>query len=539
MSGKRVLSLYAGLLLGFAVLLCRLFWLCSNQAYASRAAAQSLVTLSLPARRGNFYDCAGRPLTGLQPVWYALCLPGTGSYARLYPYADTAGQTELYQKRNASTPFLLEVDRDVSALGISCWPSARRYAAKPFCPHLIGYCDGEGRGVSGLEAAFDAALTGTGAGDTVQCAVTAQGTLREGRAPQLLREDSSALGVRLTISRPIQRAVEAVAEQTMTSGCIVVLDAANGKVRACASLPDFDPEDISASLNAPGSPLVNRAFQAYAVGSVFKPVLAAAALEAGQTGLVYDCPGYLAVDGQIFRCAGGVPHGEVDLAAALEKSCNGYFIRLGQELGADRVRETAEKLGFGKALELTGSFRTAAGTLPFRETLDSSGQFANFCFGQGEMTATPLQIAGMMNTIAADGVFREPVLLDCLLDETTGEEQKPLTHPYFTGARRAFSARTAQQLRQLLAGVVAEGTGQEAAPAAGAAGGKTGTAQTGQFSEGVEQKNYWFAGFYPADKPRCTIVVLQDAQTDPAKSSAAIFAAVCDQLTLLEEKSGF
>ena len=89
------------------------------------------------------------------------------------------------------------------------------------------------------------------------------------------------MGVQLTLSRSIQRAAEAVAVQTMQSGCILVLDAASAKVRACASTPGFDPENVSASLNAPDSPLVNRAFQAYAVGSVFKPVLAAAALEAG------------------------------------------------------------------------------------------------------------------------------------------------------------------------------------------------------------------------------------------------------------------
>ena len=59
---------------------------------------------------------------------------------------------------------------------------------------------------------------------------------------------------------------------------------------------------------------------------------------------VYTCPGWCAVDGRIFRCAGGIPHGEVDLAGALEKSCNGYFIRLGQALGADAVRAMAEQL---------------------------------------------------------------------------------------------------------------------------------------------------------------------------------------------------
>ena len=124
----------------------------------------------------------------------------------------------------------------------------------------------------------------------------------------------------------------------MQSGCILVLDTANAKVRACVSRPGYDPENISASLNAPDSPLLERAFQCYAVGSVFKPVVAAAALEAGESGFVYTCPGWCAVDGRIFRCAGGIPHGEVDLAGALEKSCNGYFIRLGQALGADAVR---------------------------------------------------------------------------------------------------------------------------------------------------------------------------------------------------------
>ena len=90
-------------------------------------------------------------------------------------------------------------------------------------------------------------------------------------------------------------------------------------------------------------------------------------------------------------------------------------------------------------------------------------------------------------------------------------------------------------LQGLLAGVVAEGTGQQAAPAEGTAAGKTGTAQTGQFREGEELKNYWFAGFYPADRPRWTIVVMQDAQTEPEVSSAAVFARLCDALAAGED----
>lgn len=534
MSGRRVLVLYGALLLGFAGVLCRLFWLSSNAAYAVRAEAQSTVQLDLPTRRGNFYDCNGLPLTGLGEQWLALCLPRQGSYTRLYDWADTAGQAELYQKRNTARPFLLKVEQDLSGLGVRCYAVPHRYGEAPLAAALLGYLDGTGHGAAGLEAAFDAKLSGTGAHDTLVCAVNAQGMLRSGTEPELLRQDSGAVGVRLTLSRSIQRAAEAVAARTMTTGCVLVLDTSNAKVRACVSLPGFDPEDVSASLTAPDSPLVNRVFSAYAAGSVFKPVLAAAALEAGETSLVYHCPGYCTVDGQVFRCAGGVPHGEVDLASALQKSCNGYFIRLGQQLGPERVRAMAAQLGFGRALCLTDTFRTASGQLPEAETLHSSGAFANFCFGQGELLATPVQVAGMMNAIAAGGRYREPLFLEALVDEETGEDQMPLAH---RRARQGMGEETAAALRTLLAGVVAEGTGHEAAltEELPQAAGKTGTAQTGQFTQaGEEKKNFWFAGFWPAQDPRYTLVVLQDGQTEPACSSAAVFAELCEALAILD-----
>ena len=393
---------------------------------------------------------------------------------------------------------------------------------------LLGYLDGEGHGAAGLEAAFDELLTDSGAGDTLLCTVNAQGKLRA--EPVLTPADSGAVGVQLTLSREIQQTAEAVANETMESGCILVLDTANAKVRACVSRPGYDPENISASLNAPDSPLLERAFQCYAVGSVFKPVVAAAALEAGESGFVYTCPGWCAVDGRIFRCAGGIPHGEVDLAGALEKSCNGYFIRLGQALGADAVRAMAEKLGFGQAIPLTDALHTAAGVLPEREVLASSGAYANFCFGQGELLASPLQVAAMMNTIACGGICRTPLLLETTLDETTGAPLTALSH---VRSRRVLTKCTAAALQALLAGVVAGGTGHEAALPGQTAAGKTGTAQTGQFSGGTELKNYWFAGFVPAEQPRYTIVVLQDTQAEPAFSSAAIFARVAAGLEIL------
>lgn len=319
MSGKRVLAVYAALLLGFMVVLCRLYLLAQHPAYAARAAAQSTVTLQLPARRGSFYDAQGQLLTGLEERWQVVCFPGQGNYDRLYACTDAAGQALLYRSRSRAAPFLLEVNCDPARLGLTGYPTARRYAAVPLCQHLLGYLDSTGHGAAGLEKALDAVLSGTGEHSSLVCAVTAQGTLRTGETPKLLQADSGALGVQLTISRPVQRAVEAVASTTMQSGCILVLDTATAAVRASVSVPGYDPEHLADSLQAANSPFLNRALQSYAVGSVFKPVLAAAALEAGLQP-VFECTGAVMVDGQIFRCAGGVPHGQVDLAAALEKA---------------------------------------------------------------------------------------------------------------------------------------------------------------------------------------------------------------------------
>ena len=530
MSVRRIAVLYAGVLLGFVVVACRLYLTAGNSAYAARAADQSQVTLDLPAHRGNFYDCEGLPLTGIQEDYYALCLPGEGSYTRLYDIASAEGQARLYEKRNSAAPFLLRVGRDVSDLGVYTLTEPRRYCTIPLCQHLIGYLDGEGRGVAGLEAALDELLAGDGSRDTLQCAVTGQGRLVEGTAPVYTQAETTGTGVQLTISRAIQRGVEAVAGQTMTTGCILVLDVATAQVRASVSLPGYDPENISASLDAENSPLLNRTLCAYAVGSVFKPVLAAAALEQGKTDLVIQCPGYTVLDGQVYRCASGTAHGETDLAAALEKSCNGYFIQLGQMLGADSVREMAAQLGFGQAVYLAGSLRAAAGVLPEMEALASSGQLANFSFGQGQLLATPVQIAGMMNAIAADGVYRTPSFLLGTVRESDGAQ---LEAAAASAERQVFSAQTAQTLRTLLQGVVEQGTGHDAAPLYETAGGKTGTAQTGQFEDGQEKMNLWFAGFYPADDPQYTIVVLQDGQNDPEYSSAKIFSQVCEVLYLL------
>ena len=527
MSGKRVLAVYAALLLGFAVVLCRLYLLALHPAMLRGRRRRARSLCSCPPGGATFTMHRGGCSLVSRSAGQVVCFPGQGNYDRLYACTDAAGQVLLYRSRSRAAPFLLEMNCDPARLGLTGHSTTRRYAAVPLCQHLLGYLDGTGHGAAGLEKALDAVLSGTGENSSLVCAVTAQGTLRTGEAPRLLQADSGALGVQLAISRPVQRAVEAVAASTITNGCILVLDTATAAVRASVSVPCYDPENLADSLQAENSPFLNRALQSYAVGSVFKPVLAAAALEAGLQP-VFECTGAVVVDGQIFRCAGGVPHGQVDLAAALEKSCNGYFIRLGQQLGAESLLDAAKAFGFGQSLPLAEGLAAEAGQLPAPQELAQSGQLANFSFGQGSLLATPLQVAAMMNTIANGGVYRAPCLLDCALDETSGEELSAFARPQ---AERVLTEQTATALRTMLEQTVAEGTAQDAPGLPGGAAGKTGTAQTGQFTaEGKERMNLWFAGFYPAEDPQYTIVVLQDGQTQAAVSSAAVFAQLCTAL---------
>ena len=124
---------------------------------------------------------------------------------------------------------------------------------------------------------------------------------------------------------------------------------------------------------------------------------------------------------------------------------------------------------------MTGGLYADAGNLPELDELAQSGQLANFSFGQGNLLATPLQVAAMMNTIASGGIYRTPFFAECTLDETDGTPLETLSHPQ---SRRVMTVENAETLRRMLMQVVEEGTAQDASGLSGGAGGKTGTAQT-------------------------------------------------------------
>ena len=329
MSIRRLAVLCTAMLCAGMLVLCRVFWIAADQSYAASAAAQTVSETVLPIRRGNFYDRIGRPLTGVTPRWYALCIPGDSSYATLFPFVPFAQQAQLYARRNSITPFLIEVEDDLSANGVFMVADARRYLPTPIARHLIGYLDGDGHGMTGLEKAYDDLLAAAGDAQAVLCTTTARGDLLAGTTPQV---QTTARGtntaITLTLDANIQRACEAIAAQNMSKGCIIVMQVGSGQILASTSMPEFDPDDIAASIRADDTSLINRSLSAFSAGSVFKVVLAAAAYAQGLDWFTYDCTGSIQTAGETFRCALGRAHGTVNLRGALEQSCNTYFIEL-------------------------------------------------------------------------------------------------------------------------------------------------------------------------------------------------------------------
>ena len=315
MSLRRLYGLCAVLVLLAGVVLCRTYWVGQQTAYAASAGGQSVQTLALPRARGDFYDRTGRRLTGLSPRYYALCLPGDAGYTALFPYVPYAEQSLLYERRNLASPFLIQVDRDLTAQGITTCTVPQHFGGST-AAHLLGYLDSEGRGVSGLEKAYDDLLTASGDARVVTCFMTAQGRLLTDTSPLVAVETpGTGQGVRLTLDADLQRACEGLATMYLPRGCLVVMDTATGEVLASVSMPSFDPQNVAASIAANDTSLLNRPLRAFSAGSVFKVVLAAAAYESGLDWYTHDCTGEVEVAGQTYRCAlssgklcGHVPH---------------------------------------------------------------------------------------------------------------------------------------------------------------------------------------------------------------------------------------
>lgn len=326
--------------------------------------------------------------------------------------------------------------------------------------------------------------------------------------------------VQLTVDPAAQQAAEAAMEGR--TGAVVALNPSTGEVLALYSSPSYDPNPLAAldgsivrsaweELDAdPDKPLLNRAIrETFPPGSVFKLVTAAAALESGvRPTTLYpdpvelDLPLTTATIGNFggADCAPGSD--DISLEEALKVSCNTTFAQIGLDLGGERLVQQAERFGVNQAppFELPN---VAASRFP-RQGLDEPAT-AQSAIGQRDVSVTPLQMAMVVSAIANDGQLMTPRLVTHVEDRTGRILRQYRSEPWrVAGSAQAVSPETARQLRNMMVGVVEDGTGGRARIEGVEVAGKTGTAQTGE----GRAPTVWFTGFAPANDPQVAVAVV-------------------------------
>lgn len=532
---KRFILLFSAILFCFSALSARLFIISTEQPLAEAANQQSASVLTVASTRGVVYDRKLRPLTGIEVKNIAAVQPNERTADILLREAELSKREELLNKFSLLRPFLWEVSSaELIAPGLQVFPVPQRYLDNQPAVHIIGQLDkATGKGASGMEKAYDTLLSSGGGVLQVRYTTDALRHAISLTPPDII--DTGYLngsGIVLTLDREIQIVAQKAAE-ALGRGAIIVMNPYTGDILAAVSTPTFDPNHPERSINSVDAPFFNRAFAAYSVGSVFKLLTAATALETGiEPELQYDCEGLIEVKEQVFHCHNLAGHGLVDMREALNRSCNPYFINLALKVGGPNLVYKAQQLGFGERFEVAPGFFTASGTLPDKKELTAPAATANFGFGQGVLTATPVQIATLVSSIANGGGAVTPRLVS----GTTISGRAVDNAAAAFSVRPVFDAEAAGAVREMMVSVVEEGSGKNALPKHGGAGGKTASAQTGQFKDGKEIIHAWFAGFYPAEKPRYTIVVLCEGGDSGSDAACPVFKAVADGIWELEQK---
>ncbi len=499
--------------------------------YVMAAGRQSVYQLTLVKARGAIYDCNLNPLTGGKRTRVAAVAPTIESIGALEQATGGTQRERLAAALENGKPFAMELNQKVSHNCIEQFWIPQRYEEDQLAPHVVGYVDGSGNGVSGIEYAMDDLLSQASGEITLYYRVDALGRVIAGANRQLVDTmDKTKAGVVLTIDSQIQEIVERAARK-LQKGAVVVTEVPNGKVRALASVPDYSPYEVGAAASDPDSPLVNRAFSAYSPGSVFKLVTAAQQMEEKADSYSFSCTGSINAGGMIFQCIDGTAHGVLDLRGALEHSCNCYFVSAARALGGQSVLEMAYNLGFGSSQEFGRGLSTSPGLLPEPSALENTRALANFSFGQGDLTVTPMQVAGMINTIASGGKYSSLKLI-----EGTADQELNVT-PVQSAQEKAIQVlehSTAKRLQNYLESAASSGTGRAGAPSSCASGIKTGTAQTGIYENGEELLHFWYTGYISdGTGPKYTITVLRESTPDDYGMAAKVFQEIGEGISQL------
>ena len=462
--------------------------------------------LPFTADRGDITDVNGIKLASSMTLYTMYCRPSDVKEAEkiatfvsdaldidktlLYTRLTKKGVSEVRLCRRVMRAEMLEVEqRDFSGIYFTA-DSARYYDQGDFLTQLLGFTDADNKGQSGLELQYDRYLTGINGYSYTETDLIGR-ELEDGDtyyvAPQ------KGMNVRLTIDYYMQAAAEkavkdACARYDAKSVSCVMLNADTGAVLAMAQAPSYDLNDIPRDdVNAlMENSSLNAVTDMYEPGSTFKILTSAIGLETGATKNSYYCGGSCSVDGQRIRCWRSIGHGSQDFRHGVYNSCNCVFVDVALTAGKDTMYDYFDKFGLGQKTGID-FYGESSGMLIARDSVKNV-DLARIGFGQA-VAVTPLQLASAVASCINGGYLYRPYVVEEILSQE-GELA------YRGGAyvkNTTISASTSEKLKDILYGVVDEGSGKNAAVEGYKIGGKTGTAQ--KYADGAIAAGKYISSF--------------------------------------------
>ena len=399
----------------------------------------------------------------------------------------------------------------------------RYYPYDELASKVLGFTGGDNQGIIGLEVMYEEYLKGING--KILTTTDARGIELSQVAEDRI-EPVAGNKLQNNLDYNVQTYAQQMAEKVMEEKqaekvAILMMDPGNGEILAMVNVPEFDLNDpFTLNTEDGGAALSDEEKQealnqmwrngsindTYEPGSTFKIITASACLEEGVVDLddTFQCPGYRVVEDRKIRCHKVGGHGAETFVEGIRNSCNPVFIDIGLRLGTDRFFDYFQQFGL---MDQTGvDLPGEAGTIMHKKENVGLVELATMSFGQSFQIA-PIQLAATVSSLINGGERVTPHLGVRILD---GEGKKVKEFSYGSGGR-IVSEETSAQMRTLLEGVVAEGSGKNAYVEGYRIGGKTATSQT--LPRSANKYISSFVGFAPADDPQIlAMCVIYDPQ---------------------------
>ena len=415
--------------------------------------------------------------------------------------------------------------------------SERYYPESNLAAHVIGFLgrneSDQSVGRYGIEGYWNEELYGSGGFFSgAKSAAGGKITL----AKNSFKPPEDGVNILLTIDRTLQymaceRLKEAMEEYKAKSASLIIIDPYSGAIRAMCSMPDFDPNKYN-EIEA-GDVYNNTAiFTPYEPGSVFKPIIMAAAINEGvvrpETDF-FDSGSADAGCGKSIKNAGDKSYGQQNMIGVLENSINTGMVFVAGKLGKQKMKQYVEDFGFGikEGIELDSEMTGNIDSFDKNEDKEFDCYTATASFGQG-ISATPLQLVSAFAVIANGGTLVKPYIVE-ELRYPNGKIEKTKVKEI----REVLDKKTTSLISGMLVNVVDNGQAKRAGVKGYYVAGKTGTAQIAGPGGYSQDYIHSFIGFAPVDNPKFVMIVkfekpaeikYADSTTAPVFADIAKFA---------------